>query len=134
MLAELLLGNENTDIEPRISADNSSVVERVHSANSAAKDRRLNGFPESNSDGSGTNPRLALSHIMGPLNISDEMAQTTAHRKLLLLSINICHTVSVKVKEDIMKTYPSGKQYLAFPETRVCHKFANGGNSRPIVN
>ena len=79
-----LLGNENEQIDTRIRNDNSSVVEHVHSINADAKDRWLNGFIESNREGPGTNPCLALSHITGPLNISDEMAKTKTRGKLIL--------------------------------------------------
>ena len=48
MLTELLFGNGNVDIGARIRNDNSSVVEHVHSINSFKKERRLNGFLESN--------------------------------------------------------------------------------------
>ena len=56
---------------------------------------------------------------MGPLSISDEMAKTITHNKIiLLLSRNISQTVSGDGADVIRKTYPSGKQYMAFPETK----------------
>ena len=55
------------------------------------------------------NPWLALSRIMGPLNISDEMAKTTTQNKsTLLMSGNIPQTASGKAGGAIRKTYPSG--------------------------
>ena len=50
------------------------------------KERRLNGFLESNREGSGANLWLALSHIMGPLNISEEMAKTSARTNLIIIA------------------------------------------------
>ena len=67
----------------------------------------------------GANPWPALSHIMDPLNIPDEMAQSKTQEKLiLLLSLDISQTVSEKGKDEIRKTYPSGRKYLAFRETK----------------
>ena len=48
MLYELLFGGGNISIETMIQNDNSSVVERVHSISSVAKELRLNRFLESN--------------------------------------------------------------------------------------
>ena len=67
----------------------------------------------------GGNPRLALSHILDPLNIPAEVAKTTTWQKLiLLLARNITQTIGDKDKNVLRKTYPSGKQYLALPETK----------------
>ena len=75
MLSEMLFCSENVEIGTRIRDDNSCVVEHAHSTNSTEKDRRLNGFLESNREELQTNPWLSLSHIMGPLNISGEMTK-----------------------------------------------------------
>ena len=76
-------------METRIRNDNSGAVEHVHSINSATQGRRLNGFLESNREGEeGGNQRLALSRIMGPLNISDAVKKKTTRSKLILLSRN----------------------------------------------
>ena len=89
MLYGILFGNENIATVAMIRNDCPEVVGNVHPINSAAKERMPNGFLESNR-GDGANPCLALSHIMDPLNISDEMAKTTTQNKLiLLLSRNI---------------------------------------------
>ena len=78
-----------------------------------------NGLLGSNKEASYTNPRLALSRIMGGLRISDETAATTTHRKLIPLSArNIPQTASAMNKNAIRKTYPSKKQYLASPGTK----------------
>ena len=56
---------------------------------------------------------------MGSLDISDEMAKSSSRAKvILLLSRNIAQTMSGEVKDEIRKTYQSGGQYLAFPETK----------------
>ena len=103
-LEELLFGNGDIGIEARIRNGNSSVVEHAHSINSVEKDRRPIGCAESNREELETHPWFAVSHIMGPLNISDGMPKTTARRKLILLSRNIPQTASVKVKDEIWKT------------------------------
>ena len=61
------------DFETRIRNNNPIVVEHAHSINSVTKERMPNGFLESNRGGSVANPGLALSHIMEPLNIPDEI-------------------------------------------------------------
>ena len=66
MLDVLLICNGNVEIERGIRYDNSRVAEHVHSINSTAKERRTIGFLESNSEGMGANPWLALSHITRP--------------------------------------------------------------------
>ena len=79
--------------------DNYIDLERVHSINSVTNGRRSNGFLESNREESGTNPWLALSRIMGPLGISDEMDKTTTRSKIiLLLSRNVLHKARGKWK------------------------------------
>ena len=78
MLAELLFGNDNIGVGAMIRNDNASVVEHVHSINSVMRGRRLNVFPGSNREESETNPLLVLSHIMGPMGISDEMTKLRA--------------------------------------------------------
>ena len=75
MISMLLFGNGNIDIGARIRNDNSSVLEHVRSINSVTTERRLNGVPESNREELETNHWLALSHIMGPLNITDEVGK-----------------------------------------------------------
>ena len=74
----------NVDIDTRIRSDNSSVVEHVRSINTVAKERMPNGLLESNRGEMETNPWLVLSHIAGPLNISDEMAKSAIRKKLIL--------------------------------------------------
>ena len=74
-LSEIMSGNENVEIVARIRNDNPSVVEHVRSINSVSKARRLNGFIEINRNGLGANLRLALSNIMGALNMSGEIAK-----------------------------------------------------------
>ena len=59
-LAGLLVGNGDIDIGMRRRNDNSSVVEHVHSPNSVAKERRLNGFLESNRWGIGDKSLVSL--------------------------------------------------------------------------
>ena len=83
MLDALLIGNGNIEIEAGIRNDNSSVVEHIHSINSVAKERGLTGSLEVIEGIGGANPWLALSHIEGPLNISDEMTKSTSHAKLI---------------------------------------------------
>ena len=73
IMLELLVGTGDIDIEKRIRNGNTSVVEHARSINSAAEARRSNGFLESNRDGLGTNPWVASSHIMRPLNIPGDM-------------------------------------------------------------
>ena len=122
-LAELLHGNGDIELGARIRHDSSIVVSHVHPINSAAKDRRLNGFLVSNIEELETDPRLALSHIMGPLNVYDEMDKSADREKLILrLSRNISRTMDEKIKGEIMKTYPADNQYLAFPETKECRE------------
>ena len=70
----------NVDIATRIRNDNSIVAEHVHPINSVTNERRLNGSLESDSEESETNPTLALSHIAGPINISEEMMKSTTRR------------------------------------------------------
>ena len=119
MSAGLMFGNENAQIETGMRNDNSSAVDHVHSIRSVTKDRRSNGFLESNREELETNSWWALSHITGPLNFPDEMAKSATRNKLILsLPRNISQSASGKVKYDIGKTYPAGKQYLAFPETK----------------
>ena len=60
-ISEILFGNGNIDIATRIRNDNSIVVERSH----VTEDRRSNGLLESNSEESGANRWLSLSHITG---------------------------------------------------------------------
>ena len=60
MLAALLLGNGNIYNKTRIMGDNSIVVEHVHSINSATKERRSNGFLESNREGVGNKSAVSL--------------------------------------------------------------------------
>ena len=76
----LVSGNGIVEIETSTRNDNSSVVEHVHSINSVTKERRSDGFLESNRDGSGANSRLALSRIAGPLNISDVMTKSATQK------------------------------------------------------
>ena len=84
-----------------------------------AKERRPNGLLDINIAELQANPRLALSRIMGPLNIADKMAKTATRNKLiLLLSRNISQTVGAKGGDVIRQTYPSVKQYMVFPETK----------------
>ena len=98
-LAVPLIGYANIELWPRIRNGNPSVVERVNSINSVAKGRMSGGFLESNREGIGTYPRLALSRIAGPLNISDEMTISTTHAKFnFLLSRNISQTMGEKGK------------------------------------
>ena len=74
----------------------------------------------------GTNPWLDLSHIMGRLCISDEMAKTsTRNMSISLLAKNIPQTASEKNKNAKRKTYPSSKQYLAPPETKEGPEYVN---------
>ena len=120
MLGELFTGSGNVDIETRVRSDNSSVVENAQPTNTVTKNRRLNGLLESNREELETDRFLGLSHIAGPLNISGEMAKSTPQTQLILLLFrNICHTVSGKANDAIMRTYPSADQYLAFPETKA---------------
>ena len=65
--------------------DNSSLVEHVHSINPVDKESRLNGFLESNREVLDINTWMALSRIMGGVNIPDDMAQTTTQTKLVIL-------------------------------------------------
>ena len=67
-----------------IRRDNSSVAEHVHPISSVTEGRRLNGLLESNREELGNNAWLDLSHIMGGLGISDEMANATTQNKLIL--------------------------------------------------
>ena len=69
-LSELMFGNGNVGISPRIRNDNSSVVEHVHSINAVTKERRSNAFQGNNRELE-TDPWLALSRIVGPLDIFD---------------------------------------------------------------
>ena len=55
----------------------------------------------------------------GALNISDEVTMSTNQSKLISLPRNITQTASGQVIDAIGKTYPSDKQYLAFPETKA---------------
>ena len=126
MLSGLLIGSENVEIEAIIRNDNSSDAEHAHAIKSVDKDRMCDGFLESNRDWDGPNPWLALSHIAGPLNISEEMDKSMTRSTLaLLLSRNITQSMGKNVKGEIRKTYPSGKQYLSFPETKK-DRAANG--------
>ena len=102
-LTELLFGNGYIDIATRIINDNSIVIDHVHSVNSVAKERRLTGPLESKRYELETNPWLALSQIMEPLNISDEMTKTTARRKPILLSRNTPQKSGEKVKGGTRK-------------------------------
>ena len=62
-------------------------------------------FLESNRGKSDTNKWLALSHIMGGLDISGEMAQTTTQNKPITLSSNnISQTTSDRAKNAIRET------------------------------
>ena len=84
----------------------------------------LNVFLRCNKEESDTDPWVALSLIMGGLNISDATTKTTTRKKLIsLLSRNIPQTASGRGKTEIMETYPSGKQYLASPETKERRKY-----------
>ena len=47
-LSELMFGNGNVGISPRIRNDNSSVVEHVHSINAVRQGRMFNGFLDNN--------------------------------------------------------------------------------------
>ena len=119
MLSELLFGNDNTDIVTRIRNDNSSAVEHAHSINSAAKYRRLNGFISINREDLGRKSPVSLIKYNGGAKNFGRGGEKTTHRKLtLLLSGNIPQKAYVEVKGGIRKTYTSGRQYLAFPETR----------------
>ena len=105
MLSELLFGIGNVDKETRLRNGNSSVVELVRPINSVTMERRMGGFLESNREGSGINQRLAISRIMGGLHISDEMAQTKARGKLVMLSArNISQTTGGGNKDVISKS------------------------------
>ena len=72
-LGSLMLGNGNAETETIIRNDNPIVVEHVHSLNSVTKGRRSNLFLEINREELETNPWLPLSHIVGDLDISDDM-------------------------------------------------------------
>ena len=60
--------------------DNFGVLEHVHSINSATKGRRLIGFLDSNIEVLDINKRLPLSHIMGGLNVPEEMAKNDTRK------------------------------------------------------
>ena len=124
-MAELLLfWNEKVDIETRSRCDNSSVVGHVHSIYSVTKGRMPNGFLESNSEELDINQWLALSRIAGGLDISDEMAKPTTRNKLVTLSaMNIPQAAIEGNRDVIRKSYPSDKQYLAYPETSGRRKY-----------
>ena len=60
---------------------------------------------------------------MGPFGIFEEMAKSTTQTKLILtISRNTPQTLSGKVKDEIRKTYPSDREYFAFPETKEGRK------------
>ena len=85
-----------------------------------------NGFPGSNGEDRETNPWLGVSHIAGPLNISDEMAESTTRNMLIVFPArNIFQTVIGKAEDEIRQTYPAGKQYLAVAETEEGRADAN---------
>ena len=95
----------NVAVESGIRNDNSRVLEHVHSIKLVTKERRSIGFLGSNRVDPGKNPWLALSHIAGPVNISDEMAQSTAHKHLItLLGRNISQSVGEMAKDEIRET------------------------------
>ena len=104
MLSELLFGNAI------IRNDNSNVVEHLHAINAVARERRSDGFLESNREEAETNPWLALSHITGPLNIPDDMAKTTTRKKSIALLARGAHrTIDEKNINVLRKTNPAGK-------------------------
>ena len=62
---------------------------------------------------------------MGGLDISDEMEKaTTQNKSIMLLARNTHQPTSETDKDVIRESYPDGKQYLAFPETRGSKVFA----------
>ena len=103
MLEGLVYGNGDIEIETRIRNDSAIAVEHVHWIDSAAKGRRLGGFLESNIEESGGHPWLALSRIMGMLNISGEIEKAKTPNKLILFSRNIRQRAGGNVKDAIKK-------------------------------
>ena len=78
------------DVGARIRNDNSIVVEHVNPINPVTAERTLCGLIDSNRDDLDLNSWLALAHIIGGLNITDEMTNSTTRAKLLrLLARNI---------------------------------------------
>ena len=64
----------------------------------------MNGFLESNREELGISKWLSLPHIVGGLDIPDEMAKTTTRNKLIMLpSGNITRTANVENKDAIRK-------------------------------
>ena len=119
---EVLLGRGNIEIETGIRADNSSVV--AHPINSVTKERRSRGLIGRNSEELKMNPRLSLPHIMGPLNMPNEIAKTTTREKLIsLLARDIPKSISGQDKNALRDTHPSGQQYLAFRGTNAGRRY-----------
>ena len=124
MPSELLLRNENVDIETRIRNDNTIDVEHAHSINSVSNGRRSIGCLESNRAEQEPNPWLSLSHIKGPLNISDESAKSTTRGKLISSSPrDISQAAIENGRDEMRKTYSAGRKYLAFRETKERRKY-----------
>ena len=86
--------------------------------NTVTREKRLNGFLESNSGGLLLNQWLSVGYIPGDLNTSDGMTKSTTSVNLRnLMADNTFQIVTEEMEDKIRKKLPAAKHYIVYPET-----------------
>ena len=95
MLSELMSWNMDVEIPTYVRCDNSDAVYQVGSANTAASEKLLKGFLESNSEELDQNNWLSVGFTPGDMNTSDGLTKILSSGNLRnLLASNIFRIIT----------------------------------------
>ena len=104
MLAELTFGNMGVETPTYVRNDNPDALYQVEFVITATKEKRLNGFLESNREGLERNNWLIVGYIPGNINTSDGMTESLSSAHLrYLLATNIARIATGGIKKEFRR-------------------------------